>query len=163
MKKTMMIVVVIVVLSWLIAGAEAQTVVNKHRCPDGWNDCTSRYTQAIPFADTVRQVKLAIRNVGFKGKYKFVSVDPIFKGRYSYKNEHDEVWNFLHSDIKASWEFGAYLCNGKIYVSMMYNCKNARVILEKLLRSIKNGKPVYSCPIKSDFDANLEEWLLENK
>lgn len=131
-------------------------IVYEHVCPDGYNLCTYRYTQAAPYIETERQVKRAIKNAKHGSKLTYYSIDPIYRGD-EWNNYQSDIWNDQNG--LGSWEYGAYYCKGRILVSIMAKCPNIRILLERLLRDLKNGKAVNSCPRKTKYQASLYEYL----
>lgn len=98
----------------LSATAQAQSITYRHSCQDFDWPCVNQ-TQAASRAETRKQVRQAIRNTGYKGSVRIISVDPVRRGQV--------------------WTYGAYRKNGVLYFSAMAGCPNARWELEKLLRT----------------------------
>jgi hypothetical protein len=130
-----MILAVILLTCTSLAHAEAK-IVFLNKCPDlpaeafipatnkaEWDAKTVLWaclneTQAAQSSETKEQVQLAIKNTKFKKNITIYSVDP-------------------RRPDRDTWEFGAWLRNGKVYFSAMPGCPNGRRVLEKLLRRLK--------------------------
>ncbi len=136
----------------------APKIVNNHVCPIAPLDqeCIYRYTQAAWPDETVRQVKQAIKNARFGCHKTFYSLDPVYRGDV-YDNSKGEKWHWYNS--MGEWNYGAYYCKGKIYVSIMGGCPNIMRLLEKLLRDMKLGRAVESCPRKTKHQQSLYDYL----
>lgn len=143
--KILAILLTAIVLGWLIAGAEAQvsatqennlTVIWKNKCPDlppeaflpvateaEWEArhqlwlCHNQ-SQGAQTYETLRQIKLAIKNTGFKKKVTVYSIDPYCTKDYC--------------------DYGAKVKKGKLYYAADVNgCAPARRTLERELRKLK--------------------------
>jgi len=143
--KILAILLTAIALGWLIAGAEAQvsatqennlTVIWKNKCPDlppeaflpatnlaEWDALTVLWSchnrsQGAQTSETLRQIKLAIKNTGFKKKITVYSIDPYCTKDYC--------------------DYGAKVIKGKLYYAADVNgCAPARRTLERKLRKLK--------------------------
>lgn len=143
--KILTILLIAIALGWMVAGAEAQiyatqegklTVIWGNRCkdvpPEAFFAVTTEaewearhqlwlchnQSQGAQTYETLRQIKLAIKNTGFKKKITVYSVDPYCTKDYC--------------------DYGAKIVKGKLYYAADVNgCAPARRTLERELRRIK--------------------------
>lgn len=108
------------------------TVIYQNKCKDVVNNdyaCINS-TQASQTPETLKQIKAALKNTGYKKKITIYSIDPIMRGKYTGDFDNDNV----------SYTFGAWVRKGKVYFAAMNECPNARWELERVLRKLARGR-----------------------
>lgn len=107
-------------------------VVWQNKCADVTNGDWSciNSTQAAQTPETLKQIKTALKNTGYKKKITIYSIDPIMRGKYTGDFDNDKV----------SYTFGAWVRRGKVYFAAMNECPNARWELERELKKLARGR-----------------------